>query len=320
MKITTNIEKLVVFSILFFMGTRLGYAQSDPLTTQFMFSKYAINTAFAGGSADLNIVSNNRFQWTGLDGAPKTYQLNAETRLDAFNSTWGVGLKVISDEIGFFNNITYGLGISKPIKTGFGNLRLGLGINFVNSKLSGEWEVPDGDSYTGSTSDPLIPQGEHSQITPDFDMGIYLENPRYYVGLSVNHLLAPEVKYEGYESSYFLARHIYLMGGMNFETGNPLILIKPAIFVKSDMADVQLDLNAIIEYDQQFWGGITFRTGSAVSLLLGMELFSGLKVGYSYDLDLGKFVSFGGSHEVYLSYAMRLIKRGKKNYKSIRHL
>ncbi|MFV0506946.1 MAG: type IX secretion system membrane protein PorP/SprF [Bacteroidales bacterium] len=317
---TSPVRRLIVSGILFCLGSGLLFAQTDPLVTQYMFNKYAINSAFAGSSKDLNIVSNNRFQWTGLDGAPKTYQLNAETVLNAFNTDWGVGLKVINDEIGFFNNITYGFGISKPIKARFGNVRIGLGMNFINSKLNGDWQIPEGDNFAGSSSDPLIPQGEQTQITPDFDLGVYVENSKYYAGLSVNHLFAPEVKYKGYESSYFLARHIYLMGGMNFETNNPLILIKPAIFVKTDMADVQLDLNTIVEYDQQFWGGLTYRTGSSVSLLVGVELFSGLKVGYSYDIDLGRFMSFGGSHEVYLSYAMRLIKQGKKNYKSVRHL
>ncbi|MFV0345607.1 MAG: PorP/SprF family type IX secretion system membrane protein [Bacteroidales bacterium] len=305
--------------LVYFMGGAAN-GQSDPLVSQYMFNKYAINSAFAGSSKYLNIVSNNRFQWTGLEGAPITYQINAETQLNAFNTDWGVGIKVMSDEIGFFNNISYGFSISKLLKVKIGELRVGLGTNFVNSKLNGEWQIPDGDNFTGSTSDPLIPQGEQSQITPDFDFGVYLENTRYYIGLSVNHLLAPEVKYEGYESSYFLARHIYLMGGMNFETANPLIMIKPSALVKTDMADVQLDLNTIVEYDQRFWGGATFRTGSAVALMLGVELFSGLRVAYSYDIDLGKFISFGGSHEVYLSYAMRLIKQGKKKYKSVRHL
>ena len=73
--------------------------------------------------------------------------------------------------------------------------------------------------------------------------------------------------------------------------------------------------------DDRFWGGISYRMNDAVALLLGMELFNGLKLGYSFDLVTSSIGYYGfSSHEIFISYSVNLERNRNQKYKSIRFL
>ena len=82
-----------------------------------------------------------------------------------------------------------------------------------------------------------------------------------------------------------------------------------------------LDLNTNIVFDERFWGGISYRVGDAVALLLGMEMENGLRFGYSFDLVTSAIGRDGfGSHEIFISYSLNLERNRTQKYKSIRFL
>ena len=82
-----------------------------------------------------------------------------------------------------------------------------------------------------------------------------------------------------------------------------------------------MDVNTNIIYDDRFWGGLSFRMNDAVALLLGLEMFNGLNLGYSFDLVTSSIGYYGfASHEFFISYSIDLERDRNKKYKSIRFL
>ena len=147
-----------------------------------------------------------------------------------------------------------------------------------------------------------------------------LSSNNYYAGFSATHINQPAIKYDDLISTY-LSRHYYFSGGYNIKLVNPLFELWPSVLFKTDLAAWQLDVNTNIIYDKRFWGGISYRINDAVALLLGMELFNGLKLGYSFDLVTSSIGYYGfASHEIFVSYSIDLERDRNKKYKSVRFL
>ncbi len=315
-------KKIFSFLYLVFMVKLAAFSQQDPQFTNNMYYKLGINPGFAGAEGTINGLILNRYQWEGFTGAPKTLVFSADAAIEAFGSPGGVGLNVVSDQLGFENNtqINANYAYRKPL--GIGNLSFGLSIGLYNKSINGEWEVPEDDYgiYTQPSSDPGIPQGEVSQMAFDAGFGVYLSTNKYYLGTSVTHINQASIKFSDLAST-FLVRHYYFTGGYNIKLSDPLFELQPSFLFKSDLASWQLDLNVNLVYDERFWGGISYRIQDAVALLMGLEMENGLRFGYSFDLVTSALGRYGyGSHEIFVSYSLDLEKNRNQKYKSIRFL
>jgi type IX secretion system PorP/SprF family membrane protein len=315
-------KKIISFLFLVFMVKLAAFGQQDPQFTNNMFYKLGVNPGFAGADGKINGIILNRYQWEGFTGAPKTLVFSADAAIEAFGGAGGIGLNVVSDQLGFENNTQINANYAYRKSFGIGNLGFGLSVGIYNKSINGEWEVPEDDLgiYTQPSSDPAIPDGEVSQLAFDAGFGLYLSTNRYYMGVSVTHINQAEIKFSELATTY-MVRHYYLMGGYNIKLSNPLFELRPSFLFKSDIASWQLDLNANIVFDERFWGGISYRIQDAVALLMGMEMENGLRFGYSFDLVTSAIGRYGyGSHEIFVSYSLDLEKNRNQKYKSIRFL
>ncbi len=315
-------RKIISFIFFIFTVYLSAFGQQDPQYTNNMFYKLGVNPGFAGSEDAITGIILNRYQWSGFDGAPKTLVFSADAPINLFGKPSGIGINIISDELGPEKNIlvnfTYAWKASLPI----GNLGIGVSLGMFNKSLNGEWEIPEDDLgiYTPPGSDPAITQGEVSQVAFDAGIGVYLKGVNYYAGASVTHVNEPPVRFSDLASTY-LARHYYLMGGYNIRLSDPLFELRPSVLLKSDLAGWQVDLNANLVYDDRLWGGLSYRFQDAVALLFGVELFNGLRVGYSFDLVTSAIGRYGyGSHEVFISYSVDVEKNRSRKYKSVRFL
>jgi type IX secretion system PorP/SprF family membrane protein len=317
-------KKLKTFLFSIFVAILAAYGQQDPQFTNNMFYKLGINPGFAGSENAISGLILNRYQWVGFKGAPKTLVFCADAATTVFNSPAGIGLNVISDELGFEKNtIVNGIYTYKrPIS--WGNLGVGISIGVYNKSLNGEWEVPDNVDnltiYTQPISDPAIPEKEASQMAFDLGLGAYLKSANYYAGVSVTHINQAAIKFSDLASTY-LTRHYYLMGGYNIKMPDPLFELRPSFLFKTDIAMWQMDLNVNVVYNEKVWGGLTYRVNDAIALLMGAEMVSGLRFGYSFDLVTSAIGRYGfSSHEIFLSYSLAIEKNRNRKYKSVRYL
>jgi type IX secretion system PorP/SprF family membrane protein len=313
-------KKTVSFLFLLIIIKLAAYGQQDPQYTNNMFYKLGVNPGYAGSEDAINGLILNRYQWEGAEGAPKTLVFSADAAINAFGAPGGIGINIVSDQFGFYENMWINLNYSYKITTSLGTLGLGISPGIYNFSINGEWDIPQDDFYTQPESDPAIPQGEASQMALDIGFGAYLHTNKYYAGLSVSHINQAEVKYDDVATD-FLVRHYYLTAGYNIKLSDPLFEVRPSFLFKSDLASWQMDLNVNVVYDERFWGGISYRVQDAVALLMGMELFNGLRVGYSFDLVTSAMSRSGfASHEIFVGYSIDLERNRSQKYKSIRFL
>lgn len=313
-----------IFSFLFFIFTAnlATLGQQDPQYTNNMFYRLGVNPGYAGSEEAISGIILNRYQWSGLKGAPKTLVFSADAAVDLFGVPGGLGLNIISDELGFEENVLVNFSYAYKARLSFGVLGVGASAGFFSKSINGDWYIPDDNLniYTPPGSDPAIPQGESSQVAFDAGIGLYLKGLNYYLGLSVTHVNEAAIKYADL-ASVNLKRHYYLSGGYNIKLADPLFELRPSVLVKSDLAGWQVDLNTNLVFNDRLWGGVTYRTQDAIALLMGLELLNGLKVGYSFDLTTSAIGRYGyGSHELFIGYSLDLDRNRNRKYKSVRFL
>jgi type IX secretion system PorP/SprF family membrane protein len=279
----------------------------------------AVNPGFAGSSNVINASLLNRYQWVGFPGAPITTVFNADAALRLIGDNDGLGITIISDAIGYEKNVSVGLLYSWRTQVGEGKLGSGISLGLMNKNLKPDWTSVDGNDLV-NLSDPAIPKQEVNGILADIGLGLYYQHRDYYLSLSVKHVNQPSFSYE-LSGKYSMRRHYYFMGGYNFRMNNEMFEFLPTFFFKTDASSYQVDLNAIIQYDKRLWGGLGYRLDDAVILLMGAELWNGIKFGYAYDVSTSALSRYNsGSHEFYLAYSILLGKKKTHKYKSVRFL
>jgi len=315
-------KKIFCFLFLYIIAILAAIAQQDPQFSFNRLTQLTVNPGFAGNDGLMSGTILNRYQWDGIKGAPKTLVFSAGTATNIFGLNSGVGLNVISDELGFLKNITVSLDYAYHKKTSIGDLGIGASVGFYNMAIvlaDGGWYIPDG-AYFQSTAEDGIPQADASQLALDVGFGVYLKSNNYFAGFSATHLNQATIQL-GETAEAYLVRHYYLCAGYNIKLNNPLFELQPAIYIKTDRASFQSDMTVDLIYKKKFSGGLNYRIDDAVSVLVGFEMNNGLRIGYAYDIITSALAGYtGGSHEFYLNYSFDLGKNRSKKYKSVRYL
>lgn len=293
------------------MATGLD-AQQLPIYSQYIFNKYLINPAVAGSDGYTSINLTTRQQWAGYKGAPQTYSLSIQGRLlkqkylikdNIFNKKIfrpqtegrvGVGGTVFSDINGLVHRTGFSTSYSYHIWLhGVTQLSFGLAFTGYHYKIDQrqiQFEDPD---------EPWLNTDFRKGIfVPDFNFGVFLLNRKFAVGFSVEDLMEGFIRAgsQAYKDLK-IQRTYYLFGNYDFEPDNKN-LIQPSLLVKmSEELMPQADIGITYSYDNMFWIGATFRTGSALIANVGVRR-DRLFFGYSFDFTLQSIqMSTYGSHE-----------------------
>jgi type IX secretion system PorP/SprF family membrane protein len=314
-------KKIFCFLFLYIIAILAAIAQQDP---QFSFNRYTqltVNPGYAGNDGLLNGVILNRYQWVGIKGAPKTLVFSAGMATELFGAKSGVGLNVISDEIGYFKNIAVSFDYAYRKKIGIGELGIGTSLGFYNMGINNAvWFIPESSYHGKVDGDGGIPPSEASQMALDLGFGVFLKSNDYFAGASATHINQASILL-GETARTYLARHYYLCAGYNIKMPDPLFELQPAAYFKTDMTSYQLDMTVDMVYKKRFSAGLNYRINDAISVLIGFEMNNGLRIGYAYDLITSALAGYsGGSHEIYLNYSVDFGKNRSKKYKSVRYL
>lgn len=282
--------------------------QDDPMYSQYMFNIQAFNPAYVGSWESIGFMVLGRYQWVGFDGAPKTHTFTIQAPLR--NEKVGLGLSVISDQIGKEKRLAFFTDYSYKLKLGGeASLRLGLKAGFTNYRNY----LP---SYQIIDPDPMF-QGEISEkFMPNVGVGVFVSSPRYYLGISIPKLLKNdfETGAENYKTD-FEYRNLNLIGGYVFDMGS-YVKFKPSFMLRhSEALPFVYDLNASFLFNERFWLGGMFRStswngaGSAIGANAQFIINRKLRIGYAFDYDLTDIGSYGnGTHEVMISYELNFLK------------
>ena len=292
-------------------------AQQDPYYSQYMLNQLVINPAYAGINDVICLNATTRQQWVGIKGAPSTTIFNANAPFKPFGISSGAGIVVSDDKLGFQNNMSIDLDYSYKMDLRKGKLGIGFNAGIYNEKLSSAQWIPP---QTTATEDTYIPGASESDFAFDMGLGIYYKSDDLYLGLSAAHILQPKIKFQ---NSYTqLMRHYNILAGYRIVLPNPMFEIRPSAYLATDGKAFSYTLNTNVMYNKRFWGGVSYRAGDAIIALLGIELFNGLKVGYSYDYTTNGLQHYNsGTHEIVLGYCFNVkVEKTPQKYKSVRIL
>ncbi|MCD6658960.1 MAG: type IX secretion system membrane protein PorP/SprF [Lentimicrobium sp.] len=293
-------------------------AQQEPQFTLNMFNHMAVNPGYAGLRDAITVTGIMRQQWIGINDAdgdrvsPETFVVSGDAPIRFLRG--GVSATIMQDKIGYFKDIYVRLGYAYNRPLGDGELGIGINVGFVNKTLDyGKLKPVD--------DDPLIKGGSESTMFTDIGLGAFYVQPGgLYLGLSTSQLLQSSRQLGTGAAEFQLRRHYYAAAGYEITwIRNPAYVFIPGVFVKYDGTTAQFDLNARLQYNEKFWGGVTYRFQETAAVMVGMTA-KDLSFGYAYDIPLTR-IGGAGSHEIMVRYSFKLeLEKTKRSFRNTRFL
>ena len=316
-------HKLRYILIMIFVAiTTTCLSQQAPMFTNYSSSYAAVNPGFGGMSDGINVMGIYRDQWTGFEDingnsvSPKTMLFSGDMPVPLLKG--GASLSIMSDKIGFEDNVNVNLGYSFHVDLGPGTLGMGLALNMINRSVDFSKYVPTVEN------DPILPNGETDAMLLDAAFGLFWQIPEtFYIGLSATNLLeskSKELSSSATSSASFMGdRTFYLMAGYEYQFNNPVFKLLPSLCIMSDIASTQFNAGARLLYNNKVWGGINYRFQESVAAMVGFK-FKDVQISYSYDINtMG--LTIKGSHEICVSYLFKMnLEKSPRIYHNIRYL
>lgn len=306
-------KRLLIFIFLAFLlrGAVLE-AQQLPIYSQYTFNKFLLNPAAAGsdGYTTVNLVA--REQWVGFKGTPKTHAVTIDSRLlrnsfisknasvrrkkrlSSRSGRIGWAAHVFNDHMGPIDRTGVEGTYAYHLAMGEGQLSFGLSGEFYQFRLNKDKVITADDEY-----DPLINGIKGTIYIPDANFGVYYKTGNAYGGVSVMQIFQSAIQFGNNDGGeYRLKRSYNLIGGYIWPISDQIIL-EPSFLIKvPTTAKPQLDLNARLYYMEDYWAGISYRTGNALVIYLGAR-FDRYFVGYAFDYNFNPLMKHTyGTHEL----------------------
>lgn len=304
---------LFSISLLFLTSTQI-FSQQTPLYSQYMVNKFIINPAIAGanGYTDINMIA--RQQYVGLENAPRTFALTAQSRLlnesyimrklrvrknanqgNIFTNV-GLGGSIFSDRNGIVSKT--GLQFSYAYHINFNNryqLSMGLSLSAFQYKLD------DNGTFLVDPDDPVLMGNKKHFWVPDATFGVYFTDNRSYIGLTMTDLLGSGIKLgdDPIAENFSSLRNFNVMVGTDINL-NDDFRMEPSALVRINSIQSNVDFTTQFFYQDMYWLGISYRTNNTLIAMLGLNVDM-FRLAYAYDVSFGAIKSYSsGSHEIIL--------------------
>jgi type IX secretion system PorP/SprF family membrane protein len=291
----------LIVKILILLLPLQARAQLCPLWDQYFNNTLAVNPAFAGSLEALSGSVFYRNQWVGFHGAPQNQSLSVHSPV--FGERVGLGAVVEANSIGIYKTTNFMGNYAWRMELLNGRLSMGMGLGFTGFSVA--WN----DLRASDIDDILLTDTPVSFLLPNFSLGMYYYDHRYYLGISIPMLLSYETdQVTGRNRSRNLAdKYNYLLtGGYMIALGEGIGLLPSVLFKYRYRHAAQADINAQVILRDMVWIGLGYRNKNNLIGNFQCQLNYQLRLGYSYGFDLGPVGSYtNGSHEVMLNYVFR---------------
>ncbi|MDP4664244.1 MAG: type IX secretion system membrane protein PorP/SprF [Salibacteraceae bacterium] len=317
-----RIVKNILTAFLVLVTFSFAKAQQAYQFSQYLQNQYLLNSATAGLHNYTEVNMAFRSQWVGIENSPQTIyasvthplgerlSINPEKgsvristpttynniRRKAYHALGGY---ILRDAYGpYAMNIaslsyTYHLPIAKELSLSFSpNVSFGQ-TSFNQTKavveLSGD---PTYDSYAGM-------QGSSTKM--DINVAFWLSHEKFFVGYSSNQLLGDRLELTSQISLTALRAHHNIIAGYHYKINRNLKLSPSVMLRYINQNPFSFDINLMADYKEWIWGGLSYRNSNSIIGMIGMNLSSTFKLGYSFDFTLSSLQYRNvGSHELVL--------------------
>jgi type IX secretion system PorP/SprF family membrane protein len=316
MRSLIRILPAIVLSFIF----EASIAQPVPMYSQYIMNGFLMNPSFAGRDGYTTVNLTVREQWVGMVGSPSTYAVSFQTRIlkDSYISkstsvrkklvkptkggNVGLGGYIFNDNNGIMRRTGAQAAYAYHIQMGRtngvpNNFSLGLALTAYQYAINTEGLIYDKD-------DPLMSTLDRSVFIPDFNFGASFTTTKYYVGFAMTNLFRGSLSFA--DTSNFKRGELgnfLLTGGYKIPL-TPDWVLEPSAFIKaSDMLfkSIQMDLTSRVYYKEDYWAGLSWRTGDAIIMMMGLK-YERFYFAYAFDFTLTDIrkQSFG-THEISLA-------------------
>lgn len=325
------------FTVLFAFWSILNFAQ-DIQYSQYYANPIYLNPAFTGSTGLTRVGVNFRNQWPALDQSFVAYTAYFDHYEDRINSGFGLIFQGAQEsftqtslnEIGLVYSYRLRLSEKSYIQAGVQGSFLARDALFDRVILGTQLDIDTG-LILGEPGEAF--EGDSKIRSADAHAGLLYYGEKAWFGVSVSHLMEPEISYL-VDNSNQLPMKYSMHGGYrinlapgdindyfnNVDQERSLAL---GFNYKQQGQFSQLDLGAEFFFEPLvlgFWyRGLPTKyslpNNEALIFLLGVNIPSGLDLGYSFDYSISKlgFSQSGGAHELSLRYVFSP-KSPKKQY------
>ena len=296
-------------------------AQQKPQHTQYVLNNYLTNPAVGGIESYADLRSSFRSQWVGIEGAPQTFYTTLHAPLgkqssgspkarkpntygfskrSSYKKTMphhGVGAVIQVDKAGLLKASTLNGSYSYhlPLSNYF-TLSSGISAGLT------QYSVNTVEANPNDPNDPYLTTTAQLNSTKlDLGLGMWLYTPDFYIGISGAQLVKSGSDIQGDDPNLSLQPHFYTTAGLRFQPSEDLALV-PSVMVKATTTSAPaIDVNLRALYNQQVWGGVSYRHTDAWAAMAGVNLNYLLDLSYAYEMATSNLKQATvGTHEVVL--------------------
>jgi len=238
-----------------------------------------------------------RTQWVGFENHPRTgfASLNGSLGKVKRNGVYhGIGVMFEADNTDPFSKTNFNLAYAFHFKMNR-KMRgsLGLFAGFTQHRVDLSTALVE-DPF-----DPILEPGSRSNILiPEISPGFWMNNSRFYLGLSVKHITGNRIDDVGEAR---LRPHTYLTTGYAIPMSKTTNFIPSLLLKYVGASPLALDLNAMIDFDQRLAIGLGYRNSDAVVALMKFNFLNYFTIGYAYDMTTSPIrYASSNSHEIIL--------------------
>jgi len=287
---------------------QLVSAQSaTPHYTMFMYNKLIYNPAYAGSRDVTSINALYRSQWTGIDGAPRNFNVSIDGPVGNYMKPFrhvALGLAVNNETAGVTTttNMMAYYAYRIPLRKSVLSFGLQAGAAMYSAKYS--------DLNPMQGTDKALLNNVNNAILPNFGAGVYWRGDRFYAGFSVPNLLENYYDKDNKSNSDLNGRQLrayYASAGYVFVLNENFKLEPQALGRYAANGTYQLPMSAdfnlsAILYDRLMFG-VTYRTDNSISGIVHLQVTKNINIGYSYDYATTVLNGYtGGTHEIALGF------------------
>ena len=291
-------------------------AQQDVSFAHYWALEPSFNPAAIGKTSLINVTGAYAMSMAGFENNPKTMYVAGDMPFYFMNGYHGVGLQLMSDDIGLFKHQRLTAQYAYKLSLLGGTLSIGVQASMLSEKFKGsELDLRE--------DDPALEKTDVTGTALDLAAGIYYMHRNWYAGLSVQHAMEPSVDL-GEKAIIDIARTYYFTGGYNIRLHNPFFTIHPSVLARTDGVGYRVDVTARVKYSYEkrlLYAGVAYSPTNSVTALIGGN-FHGISIGYSYEAYTSALSFKHGSHELFVGYQteLDLIKKGRNKHQSVRIL
>jgi len=295
------------------LGSLCLFAQQEPIYSMYGLNGFLFNPAVAGSDGYTTVGMSARDYMLGFENSPKTYVLSLQGRLLRSNykikssllskdkslskrsGRVGLGAYLFNDRNGLIQRTGGSFTYAYHIFMQNTQLSFGLAVSTFQFKLDqGKLAFSNNQG-----PEPLKNQDLSNELLiPDVSFGTYLLTPNSFLGLSITNLFQRRIPLGTTTYDYRMFRTYFLMGGKRFNNED-LFSYEPSFLLKgTEKMIFQADLQMRFFYHHDYYLGLSYRTGSAIGLLIGAKV-NRIQIGYAFDYGLTSIQRYTyGAHEI----------------------